>query len=220
MAKADAALSFSGRPLPRFLPPGRQRALDACLFVITGGETRPRVDAGHPIKNRSALIRAIPASVSAPTATTECLNTLPPSRITSIRGWSTSATAMPGLWVTTVQLRSAGKSRSSPRWWCRHRQSPPVPAGSGRRRRATACLEAICTLCAFQWRNGGGYRQCPAMDPLQFSSAASSRRSRRMESSETLNRWLSSRTSPVFLGEDLEDLLFSLTGEHRFSFIE
>ena len=96
MAKADAALSFSREAITTVSAARRQRALDACLFVITGGETRPRVDAGHPIKNRSALIRAIPASVSAPTATTECLNTLPPSRITSIRGWSTSATAMPG----------------------------------------------------------------------------------------------------------------------------
>ena len=30
----------------------------------------------------------------------------------------------------------------------------------------------------------------------------------------------SSPRNLFFLGEDLEDLLFSLTGEHRFSFIE
>ncbi len=52
MAKADAALSFPGRPLPRFRRPGSSGALDACLFVITGGETRPRVDAGHPHKEQ------------------------------------------------------------------------------------------------------------------------------------------------------------------------
>ncbi len=53
MAKADAALSFSREAITTVSAAlGRQRALDACLFVITGGETRPRVDAGHPHKEQ------------------------------------------------------------------------------------------------------------------------------------------------------------------------
>jgi hypothetical protein len=91
--KADAALSFR-TPSPRF-PPGRQRALDACLFIITGGETRPG-GRRSPHKEQIGVDPRHSRQRLGADGDNRMFKYLPPSRITSIRGWSTSATAMPG----------------------------------------------------------------------------------------------------------------------------
>ena len=54
------------------------------------------------------------AMAAAPTATIECLKSVPPIRITSAR-WPSSAAAMVGLWVMIVTSRSPGRLRTSSR---------------------------------------------------------------------------------------------------------
>src|SRR4051812_43719989 len=62
-----------------------------------------------PRKNTSALTRPIASCATAPAATTECLKSRPPTMITSTLGWVASSTAIVGLCVMTVALRSGGQ---------------------------------------------------------------------------------------------------------------
>jgi hypothetical protein len=70
----------------------------------------------------------------------------PADKITSIKGRSTSATAIPGLWVTTVQAKSAGRADhffgGGPAVDNHHLSR----LDQRRRARAMACFEAICTF--------------------------------------------------------------------------
>jgi hypothetical protein len=81
--------------------------------------------------------------------------------------------------------------------------------------RAMACLRRFARFCLFQLARWRRKPAAPAVDPLQFF-----RRQLAQIASETLNRWLSSRTSPVFPRRGSAGSAVFLTGEHRFSFIE
>jgi hypothetical protein len=79
------------------------------------------VNAGNAHKKQIGIDPRNTFQRAGPTLTTECLNSRPPIKITSINGRSTSATAIPGLWVTTVQAKSAGSSGPFLLWWSRRR---------------------------------------------------------------------------------------------------
>src|SRR4051794_33174397 len=129
---------------------------------------------------------------AAPTATTECLNNIPPINTTSINGWSTRATAIVGLCVTTVSFKSVGRCLAN----CavdvppsRMTTCPALTNFVAARPIATFPSGASCCRAA-KSPTAGEAGRAPPCTRCNFPSAASSRRSLRMVSSDSPSSWL------------------------------
>ena len=163
-----------------------------------------------------ADLRRSRSSAAAPTATTECLNSRPPISTTSMRGWSTSSTAIVGLWVTTVAGGRAAACARAARRSCRRRGTRPArraPCAAAARPIAALPSGATCRRPA-KSASAGEAGSAPPWTRCSRPSAASARRSRRIVSSDSRSSGSACWRRPAPAPQALEDELLALLGQH------